>query len=52
MFFEGEPLNQRDLLLQQVHYNRKGLVAPLLPASGDVEEDALLVPWDIVIAQG
>jgi len=52
MFFEGEPLNGRDLLFQQVHYNREGVVAPLLPASGDVEEDALLVPWDIVIAQG
>jgi protocatechuate 3,4-dioxygenase beta subunit len=52
LFFEGEPLNARDLLFQQVGYNRPGVLAPLLPPSGDVEEDALLVPWDIVIAQG
>ena len=52
MFFQGESLNERDLLFQGVNYNRAGVIAPLLPPSGDVEEDALLVPWDIVIAKG
>jgi protocatechuate 3,4-dioxygenase beta subunit len=52
MFFKGEPLNEKDVLFQQVGENREGVIAPVLPPTGDVEPESLLVPWDIVIPQG
>jgi hypothetical protein len=49
LFFAGEPLNDSDELYQKVSYNREGMIAPLLPPGGDAEDDALLVPRDVVI---
>lgn len=49
MYFPGEPLNDRDLLLQNIRANKEGLIAKVLPPTSDVEPDSLLVVWDIVL---
>jgi Dioxygenase len=50
MYFPGEPLNGRDLRLQNIRANKNGLIAKVLPATSDVEPDSRLVVWDIVLA--
>ena len=52
MYFPGEPLNDKDLLLQNVRGNREGVIAKVLPPTPDVEPDSRLVLWDIVIDKG
>ena len=52
MYFPGEPLNDKDLLLQNIRGNKEGLIAKVLPPTSDVESDSRLVVWDIVIDKG
>jgi protocatechuate 3,4-dioxygenase beta subunit len=52
MYFPGEPLNDKDLLLQNLRQNREGAIAKVLPPTSDVEPDSLLVVWDIVLDKG
>lgn len=52
MYFPGEPLNDKDLLLQNIRANKEGLVAKVLPPTADVEPDSRLVVWDIVVDKG
>jgi len=52
MYFPGEPLNDKDILLQQVRANREGLIAKVVPPTADVEPDSLIVVWDIVLDKG
>jgi protocatechuate 3,4-dioxygenase beta subunit len=52
MYFPGEPLNDKDILLQNIRMNREGLIAKVLPATADVEPDSLIVVWDIVLDKG
>lgn len=52
MYFPGEPLNDKDILLQNIRANREGLIARVLPATADVEPDSLIVVWDIVLDKG
>jgi protocatechuate 3,4-dioxygenase, beta subunit len=52
MYFPGEPLNDKDILLQNIRANREGLIAKVLPATADVEPDSLIVVWDIVLDKG
>jgi protocatechuate 3,4-dioxygenase beta subunit len=52
MFFAGEPLNEQDRLLQQVSYNKPGVLAAVSGPTGDMAPDSLLVRWDVVIATG
>ena len=52
MYFPGEPLNEKDLLLQSVRANKDGLVATVLPPTRDLEPDSLLVVWNIVLDKG
>jgi protocatechuate 3,4-dioxygenase, beta subunit len=52
MYFPGEPLNDKDLLLQNVRANKEGLIAKVMPPTSDVEPDSLLVIWDIVLDKG
>jgi protocatechuate 3,4-dioxygenase beta subunit len=52
MYFPGEPLNDRDLRLQNIRANKNGLMAKVLPATSDVEPDSGLVGWDIVLDRG
>jgi protocatechuate 3,4-dioxygenase, beta subunit len=51
MYFEGDPLNAKDRLLQS-SWAQERLIARLLPATGDVEPESQLAVWDIVIPRG
>jgi protocatechuate 3,4-dioxygenase beta subunit len=51
MYFEGEPLNEKDRLLQRAG-NRQGLIARIGPASGNMERDAITALWDVVLVSG
>jgi protocatechuate 3,4-dioxygenase beta subunit len=52
MYFPGEPLNDKDILLQSVRANREGAIAKVLPPTADVEPESRLVVWDIVLDKG
>jgi protocatechuate 3,4-dioxygenase, beta subunit len=52
MYFPGEALNDKDILLQNIRANKEGLMARVLPPTSDVEPDSLLVVWDIVLDKG
>jgi protocatechuate 3,4-dioxygenase beta subunit len=52
MYFPGEPLNDKDLVLQEVRANKEGLIATVLPLTPEVEPGALLVGWDIILDKG
>ncbi|MFY9584290.1 MAG: protocatechuate 3,4-dioxygenase, partial [Candidatus Acidiferrales bacterium] len=52
MYFPGEALNDKDLLLQNIRANKDGLIAKVLPPTSDVESDSLIVVWDIVLDKG
>ena len=51
MYFEGDPLNEKDRLLQS-SWAQERLVARLLPPTADDEPDAMLAVWDVVIPRG
>lgn len=48
MYFAGEPLNEKDWLLGN-SANRETLIAKPTAPAGDIEPDALVVVWDIVL---
>jgi len=50
LFFEGEPFNEKDLLLKCAS-NKESLITKLMPPAKDVEPDALIALWDIVLRQ-
>jgi protocatechuate 3,4-dioxygenase, beta subunit len=52
MYFPGEPLNDKDLLLQNVRGDKQAVIARMLPPTSDVEADARLAVWDIVLDKG
>jgi len=52
MYFPGEPLNDKDILLQGLRNNREGAIAKVLPATADAEPESRLVVWDIVLDKG
>jgi protocatechuate 3,4-dioxygenase, beta subunit len=52
MYFPGEALNDKDVLLQQLRNNRDGAIAKVLPPTADVEPDSRIVVWDIVLDKG
>jgi len=52
MYFPGESLNDKDLLLQNIRANKESLIAKVLPPTADVEPDSLTVVWDIVVDKG
>lgn len=52
MYFPGEALNEKDILLQNIRVNKEGLIAKVLPPTSDVEPDSLIVVWDIVLDKG
>ena len=52
MYFPGEALNDKDLLLQGLRNNRDGAVAKILPPTADVEPESRIVVWDIVLDKG
>ena len=52
MYFPGEPLNDKDLLLQNVRGDKQALIAKMLPPTSEVEPDARLAVWDVVLDKG
>lgn len=52
MYFPGEPLNDKDLLLQNIRGNKDGLIAKMLAPTSDLEPDSRIVVWDIVLDKG
>jgi protocatechuate 3,4-dioxygenase, beta subunit len=52
MYFPGEALNDKDLLLQNVRGDKQALIARMLPPTSDVEADARLAVWDVVLDKG
>jgi hypothetical protein len=52
MYFPGEALNNKDILLQNIRANKDGLIAKVLPPTSDVEPDSLIVVWDLVLDKG
>lgn len=52
MYFPGEPLNEKDLLLQSLRANKEGAIAKLLAPTKEVEPDSLIAVWDIVLDKG
>jgi len=51
MYFEGEPLNDKDLYFQRAP-GKDGLLARYRAASGAQEPDALVAVWNIVLIAG
>ncbi|MBI2829540.1 MAG: protocatechuate 3,4-dioxygenase [Chloroflexi bacterium] len=49
MYFEGELLNEKDLLFKDTE-NKELLLTRLTSPAKDVEAGALIAPWDIVLA--
>jgi len=52
MYFAGEPLNDTDPFLQGAGANRERLIVPLGPPTPDLEPDARVAVWDIILEQG
>jgi protocatechuate 3,4-dioxygenase, beta subunit len=52
MYFPEEPLNDKDLLLQNIRANKEGLIAKVLSPTPEIEPDSLMVLWDIVLDKG
>jgi protocatechuate 3,4-dioxygenase beta subunit len=53
MYFEGEPLNDKDRFLESVGFlDRELLIARLLPPTPDLEPNSRLVMFDIVTLLG
>ena len=52
MYFPGEPLNDKDRVLQIAGKNRERLIASLLPPTQDLDPESLLAVWDIVLEEG
>lgn len=51
MYFEGEPLNAKDRLLQSTP-GKERLIVKLQPPTQGLEPDSLVAVWDIVVARG
>lgn len=51
MFFPGEALNARDMVLGTVR-QRDRLMAQVLPPADDMDPTSRLVRWDIVLPRG
>jgi protocatechuate 3,4-dioxygenase beta subunit len=50
MYFEGDPLNEKDLILKNTSH-KASLMTKLIPPTKDVEPDALVAIWDIVLQE-
>lgn len=48
MYFNGEALNETDLLLKDT-IGKERLITKLMPPTKDVEPDSLLAKWDIIL---
>ena len=51
MYFEGEPLNDKDILLQRA-WGKETVIARYVAATGHHEPNVLVTNWDIVLLGG
>src|SRR5262249_1896157 len=51
MYFDGDPYNAKDRLLQSVR-RPEALIVKLQPASADIDPAAMVAAFDIVLANG
>ena len=47
MYFPGEPLNEKDFLLQSIRSNKDGAIAQLSPPTKDQEPESLMAIFGI-----
>lgn len=52
MFFPDEPLNEKDSLFLELKEQSAAVLAQKLPPTEEIEKDALLLNWDIVLING
>lgn len=52
MYFPDEPLNGKDEIFLDLGSYKQAAVADPLPPSKDIEPDAMLLNWDIVLTKG
>ena len=52
MYFPGEPLNEKDILLQGLRSNKEGAIAKINQPGEGFEPDSLLATWNIVLDKG
>jgi protocatechuate 3,4-dioxygenase beta subunit len=52
MFFPDEPLNAKDRILLDLGSGKESAVAKLMTPTKEIEADAMLLNWDIVLAKG
>jgi protocatechuate 3,4-dioxygenase beta subunit len=52
MFFPDEPLNEKDEIFLEMGSDGVAAVAKLLPPIKEIESDAMLLAWDIVLTKG
>ena len=52
MYFPGEPLNDKDILLQGLRSNKEGAIAKINQPGEGFERDSLMATWDIVLDKG
>lgn len=52
MFFPDEPLNEPDFLFKTLGPKKQAVVAKMMPATKDIEPDAILLNWDIMLYKG
>lgn len=49
MFFPKEPLNEKDPLFQMLGAYAPAAIGQVLPPTGDMEPESIIVNWDIII---
>lgn len=49
MFFENEPLNEKDFIFQEIRSNRQNTVATVKQSGAGLEPGAWLVSWEVVL---
>lgn len=52
MFFPDEPLNAKDRILSDLGSGKESAIAKLMTPTKEIEADAMLLAWDIVLAKG
>jgi protocatechuate 3,4-dioxygenase beta subunit len=52
MYFPDEPLNEKDQVFLDLGSYKQAAVAKLLPSTKEIESDAILLAWDIVLTKG
>jgi len=52
MFFPGERMNELDIVYKRLGADRTAAIASVLPATKELEANAVLLNWDIVLYKG